>query len=74
MEIHMINPLGVILLVFGLPGALWPYKIAKFEEQVDSIGSKRDSFDVGPADWKVLITRVLGVLMTVVGVLGVLFG
>ena len=33
--------LALVLLVFGLPGAVWPYKMARIEEQFDSIGSKR---------------------------------
>ncbi|WP_435348900.1 hypothetical protein [Haloarchaeobius sp. HRN-SO-5] len=66
----MEGPIAVILVVFGLPGAVWPYKVARFEEQMDSIGSKRSWSEVEPADWKVGLTRVVGIGMSVFGVLG----
>ena len=53
--------LAVFLLAVGIPNAVWPYKFAKFEEQVDSIGSKRSWSEVEPADWKVALTRVVGI-------------
>ncbi|WP_424014997.1 hypothetical protein ACOZ35_03020 [Halorubrum xinjiangense] len=53
--------LAVFLLAIGIPNAVWPYKFAKFEEQVDSIGSKRSWSEVEPADWKVALTRVVGI-------------
>jgi len=54
---------GVLLLPLGLLQAVWPYKLARFSEQMDSIGSKRRWSEVEPADWKVLLTRVIGVLL-----------
>lgn len=62
--------LAVVLLVFGLPGAVWPYKYARFEERIDAIGSKRSWSEVEPADWKVRLTRVIGTAMVIGGVLG----
>ena len=58
---------ALVFLVFGVPNALWPYPIARFEERLDSIGSKRRWYDVEPADWKVTLTRGIGVLMAVGG-------
>ncbi len=58
---------GFVLLVFGAPSAMWPYQLARFEEQLDSIGSKRRWDDVEPADWKVTLTRGLGAVMAVGG-------
>ena len=63
-----IHPMGLFLLVGGLLGALWPYKVAKFGEQWDSIGSKRSWYSVEPADWNVTLTRGLGILFSVFGV------
>ena len=57
-----------VFLAFGVPNALWPYPIARFGERLDSIGSKRRWDDVEPADWKVTLTRGLGVLMAAGGV------
>ena len=53
--------LAVFLLAIGIPNAVWPYKFAKFEERIDSIGSKRSWSEVEPADWKVALTRVVGI-------------
>ena len=62
--------MALILLVFGVPGAVWPYKMARLEEQFDSIGSKRSWSEVEPADWKVTLTRVVGVVMLLFGIGG----
>ncbi|WP_135820153.1 hypothetical protein [Halostella litorea] len=64
--------LAFFLLVFGIPGAIWPYKLARFEEQLDSIGSKRSWDKVEPADWKVSLTRIVGVGMALFGAIGLL--
>lgn len=66
--------IAFVLLLFGLPGAVWPYEMARFEERIDSIGSKRAWSEVEPADWKVALTRVVGVGMVLVGLLGLLVG
>lgn len=64
--------LAIFLLVFGIPGAIWPYQLARFEEQFDSIGSKRSWSEVEPADWKVTVTRFMGVGMTFFGAMGLI--
>lgn len=63
-----------LLLVFGILNAIWPYKLARFEEQLDSIGSKRSWSEVEPAEWKVVLTRLVGVAMTMVGAFGLIVG
>lgn len=63
-----------LLLVFGILNAIWPYKLARFEEQLDSIGSKRSWSEVEPAEWKVVLTRLVGVAMAVVGAFGLIVG
>lgn len=60
--------LAFLLIVFGIPLAVWPYRVALFGEQTDSIGSKRSWSEVEPTESKVKLTRILGVVMTVVGV------
>jgi hypothetical protein len=65
---------ALILLLFGLPGTVWPYKTARLGEQFDSIGSKRSWSEVEPADWKVTLTRVVGVVMVLIGVGGLFAG
>lgn len=66
--------LTFVCLVFGIPGAVWPYKFARFEEQLDAIGSKRSWSEVEPAEWKVLLTRVMGIVMALVGTFGLIAG
>ena len=60
--------LGALVVAFGLVNAVWPYKIARFEEQLDSIGSKRSWDEVEPAEWKVRLTRGIGVVIALFGV------
>lgn len=66
--------LAILLLLFGIPGTIWPYKVARFEEQMDSIGSKRSASEVEPAGWKVILTRIIGIGMIIIGTGGLLTG
>ena len=59
---------GTLLIGFGLLGAVWPYRVARFEEQIDAIGSKRSWDEVEPTEWKVMLTRVIGVVVAFIGV------
>jgi len=61
------SQLGWFLLVFGLPAAAFPYRLAKFNEALDAIGSQRKSSEVEPAGWNVFLTRAVGVVTTLVG-------
>jgi hypothetical protein len=66
----MANPvLGALIIAIGAAGAIWPYEVARFEEQIDAIGSKRSASAVEPAEWKVQLTRVFGVGISLFGVL-----
>lgn len=58
---------GVFLLVFGVIAALYPYKVAKHSEKWDAFGSKTARWAVEPAEWKVKVTRIGGVVMIVLG-------
>ena len=65
----MVNPvLGTLLVGVGLLGAVWPQRVARFEEQLDAIGSKRSAGEVEPAEWKVTLTRGAGVVLALFGV------
>lgn len=59
---------ALVLIVVGLPGAVWPYEVARFGEQIDAIGSKRAASEVKPTDWNVTITRLIGGGMVAIGV------
>lgn len=66
----MVNPvLGTLVLAVGLVCALRPYAVARFEEQIDAIGSTRSLSEVEPAGWKVTLTRVLGIGIALFGTL-----
>lgn len=67
------NPIGIIIVLFGLLGAIWPYQLTRFNEQMDAIGSKRRASDVEPAEWNVMLTRIFSVVMIFIGIV-VLFG
>ena len=62
-----INPLGVILVLVGLPGVIWPYRAARLDEVLDAIGSKRSMSEVEPAGWRVMLTRVASILFVLFG-------
>ena len=57
------------LLVAGVPCALWPYRMARLGEQFDAVGSKTPQSEVEPAGWNVMLTRVVGVAMTLTGLM-----
>jgi len=43
--------------------------MARFEERLDAIGSKRSWGAVEPAEWKVVLTRVAGGALVLFGLL-----
>ena len=55
------------VMAFGVASAVWPYRVARFEERVDAIGSRRSWDEVEPTNSKVGLTRVVGVLLVLVG-------
>jgi hypothetical protein len=58
----------LLAIVAGVFALIWPYKLARLEEQFDSIGSKRSWSEVEPADWKVTFTRVTGAVAVLLGI------
>jgi hypothetical protein len=58
---------GVFVSLLGLAMAVAPYRVARFQEQLDAIGSKRRREDVEPADWNVQLNRILGVVVLLFG-------
>jgi hypothetical protein len=55
-------------LLFGPLLAIWPYKMARWSEVLDSIGRK-PAGRVEPAAWKVLLNRILGIVLVIAGVI-----
>ncbi len=66
--------IGLFLLLFGLPGAVFPYELARLGEQIDAIGSTTPAEEVEPADWNVTLTRMICIVMAAFGVLTVAIG
>jgi hypothetical protein len=56
------SPAAIPLLLVGAAAAVWPRQRSLWQERWDSVGSKRDWSDVEPAEWRVTLTRVGGVL------------
>ncbi|MFW5939707.1 MAG: hypothetical protein ACOCSD_04145 [Halolamina sp.] len=59
------------LLAVGIGGALYRFArpLARFNEQIDAIGSTTPTEEVEPAVWKVVLYRLFALLFTVSGVL-----
>jgi hypothetical protein len=60
---------ALFFLLFGGLGALYPYELARFGEQLDAIGSTTRASDVEPAGWNVALTRIVSIGMVVFGLL-----
>jgi hypothetical protein len=58
---------GVAIAGFGALNVKYSHEMARLEEQLDAIGSKRDIGTVEPADWKVTLTKGLGAVAVGVG-------
>jgi hypothetical protein len=68
---------GVFLIIVGGVNVKFARGMARFSEQLDAIGSKRRWSEVEPAEWKVVLTRISGVVLLVIGsgmLLAAIFG
>jgi hypothetical protein len=63
-----------MLIIVGIPTLLYPYKVARFEERLDGIGSKRSWSEIEPAEWKVLLNRLVGFILVAIGFFLIAFG
>ena len=61
--------LSVFLAGWGLLLAARPYRVARFGERLDAIGSRRSWNSVEPTDWNVRMTRIVGVGLALFGLL-----
>ncbi|WP_132061429.1 hypothetical protein [Halorussus amylolyticus] len=67
---------GLVLFVGGAVGARYAHVLAKWDEQMDAIGSKRRLSEVEPAMWKVTFvllscaaSALVGALLLVVSII-----
>jgi hypothetical protein len=58
---------GLVLVVFGAVGAKFARGVARFNEQLDAIGSTTPASEVEPAGWNVALTRLGGVVVAAIG-------
>lgn len=58
---------GVLVSLLGLAMVLAPYRVARFQERLDAIGSRRCLEDVVRAEWNVQLDRLLGVVVLLFG-------
>ncbi len=63
----MVSLLGVALLLIGLGMVIYAQRITRVGEQIDAIGSTRSSFEVEPTDWNIVVTRILGAGVALLG-------
>jgi hypothetical protein len=57
-----------IFLPIGILNSVWPYKMARFDERLDAIGSSRSWSETEPANWKVTLVRVSGYSIVLINV------
>lgn len=60
--------LGFIVTGIGVLLAAFPGPIAAMDETLDAVGSKRSGERVEPSRWKLLLTRVFGVGIAILGI------
>ncbi|WP_229110596.1 hypothetical protein [Halapricum desulfuricans] len=58
---------GLILAGWGVIEFRYARPLARFEEQLDAIGSTTPVSEVEPAEWKVALTKLVGVVFALVG-------
>ena len=58
---------GLLALVGGPLMYYYAEGLTRFSEQLDAIGSTRPMEEVEPAGWNVLLTRLVGAVITVAG-------
>lgn len=64
--------LAVLMIVFGAVGFRFAYTLSQFEERIDAIGSTTPWHEVEPADWKVMLNRIIFAALAAVGALWLL--
>ena len=63
------NPFGLLVIVAGAAITYWGYEVTRISEQLDSIGSKTRMSEVEPAEWNVMLTRLIGVGIVFFGII-----
>lgn len=65
--------LGILALPVGLLNWQHAEAIARFDERLDAIGSRRSWNSVDPADWKVALHRYAGMASTALATIGIVY-
>ncbi|QLH85111.1 hypothetical protein HZS54_25945 [Halosimplex pelagicum] len=59
--------LGFLFAVFGGLGVRYARPLARFNEQMDAIGSTTPASEVEPAEWNVTFTKLLSACFLLLG-------
>jgi len=59
---------GLLVSLLGSAMLRKPRRVARFQEQMDAIGSKRDLEGVEPAEWNVTLNQIAGGIIFLVGI------
>lgn len=59
--------IGIALFVVGAVSARYAHVLARWDEQLDAIGSTRSWDEVEPATWKITVVLLAALLTALVG-------
>jgi hypothetical protein len=65
---------GLVLLIVGVFGYRYAYELSRLSERIDSIGSTTPWNEVEPANWSVLLSQVISIIVAGIGALMLLGG
>ncbi len=65
---------GTFISLLGLLIVALPYRVARFQQQMDAIGSTRSFEDVEPSEWNIHLNRLIGVCILLPGMYLILAG
>lgn len=67
----VLEPFGFLVLLIGVPLALWPYEIVRntveLRDSATELGSGRAGIDGRPPSW-VTLAQLIGIAVTILGV------
>lgn len=62
------EPLALLLVAFGLPAAVWPYRFAKLDNVWHKYTTLQHVEEIEPSDGVVKLARAFGVFLILLGV------
>lgn len=65
---------GLVFLAVGGVGVKYSYRLSRFDEQLDAIGSTTSYSEVEPAAWKVVATKAVAAFVGALGAVTLIAG